>query len=202
MHLNITPSYSSRYTGPVRKSFFLYHSNPLMYTVQCRLCTSLLTTVVSCQVCGWWIWEEKFVTTTENVCGNQRVLLFCPMFWVAGYCGSGCFWLFITRLYSSDLRLGWQNRILMTARAQCHRRIALDSHSLQSSNTRSPPSLSVLLIRWATQKTIGNNSLVKLTFRFYFPLPSCSLFLLPFLSSIRQYHSWHDPRNMNEQLRD
>ena len=196
MHLNITPSYSSRCTGPVRKSYFI------TLTHWCRHCIGLLTTVVSCQVCGWWIWEEKFVTTTENVCGNQRVLLFCPMFWVAGYCGSGCFWLFITRLYSSDLRLGWQNRILMTARAQCHRRIALDSHSLQSSNTRSPPSLSVLLIRWATQKTIGNNSLAKLTFRFYFPLPSCSLFLLPFLSSIRQYHSWHDPRNMNEQLRD
>ena len=81
---------------------------------------SYLTMSVACQVCGWWIWGEKFVTTTENVCGNQRVLLFCPMFWVAGYCGSGCFWLFITRLYSSDLRLGWQNRILMTARAQCH----------------------------------------------------------------------------------
>ena len=107
------------------------------------------------------------------------------MFWVAGYCGSGCFWLFITRLYSSDLRLGWQNRILMTARAQCHRRIALDSHSLQSSNTRSPPSLSVLLIRWVTQKTIGNNSLVKLTFRFYFPISSSSHSYPPFDNIIR-----------------
>ena len=32
-------------------------------------------------------------------------------------------WMFLTvhyPLYSSDLRLGWQNRILMTARAQCH----------------------------------------------------------------------------------
>ena len=112
-------------------------------------------------LCGRWIWEEKFVTTTENVCGNQRVLLFCPMFWVAGYCGSGCFWLFITRLYSSDLRLGWQNRILMTARAQCHRRIALDStHYNQAIPGHYPLSSS----SGGRHKTIGNNSLVKLTF--------------------------------------
>ena len=93
----------------------------------------MLTTSVACQVCGWWIWEEKFVTTTENVCGNQRVLLFCPMFWVAGVLWV---WMFLTvhyPLYSSDLRLGWQNRILMTAGLS----VTDWYHSLQSSNTRS-----------------------------------------------------------------
>ena len=101
------------------------------------------------------------------------------MFWVAGYCGSGCFWLFITRLYSSDLRLGWQNRILMTARAQCHRRIALDStHYNQAIPGHYPLSSS----SGGRHKTIGNNSWVKLTFRFYFPLAVLSF---PFDNIIR-----------------